>query len=193
MDDAIGDPLLPLDSGDLDSESEVALSKVSVITIHTAKNYGRRLQSYATQTTIESLGHECELVDYRRRNTTVADIVEKSFVEGRMSLLAPLWRVRPFGAAVRALQTRRVKWYAHPFDEFLASKIHLTHPYYSEDEPGGRSAAGGCLRDGQRPGVEQHMERRFRGALLPGLGACGGAPCRLGGEHRAGVVGRVGA
>lgn len=40
--------------------------KVSVITRHAITNYGSLLQAFATQTAIEELGHECEIVDYIR-------------------------------------------------------------------------------------------------------------------------------
>nr|WP_297705750.1 polysaccharide pyruvyl transferase family protein [uncultured Butyrivibrio sp.] len=42
--------------------------KVSIITRHAITNYGSLLQAYATQTAIEELGHECEIVDYIRRD-----------------------------------------------------------------------------------------------------------------------------
>ncbi len=40
--------------------------KVSVITRHAITNYGSLLQAFATQTAIEKLGHECEIIDYIR-------------------------------------------------------------------------------------------------------------------------------
>ena len=40
--------------------------KVSVITRHAIANYGSLLQAFATQKVLESLGHECEIVDYIR-------------------------------------------------------------------------------------------------------------------------------
>lgn len=40
------------------------MKKVGIVTFHRAINYGAVLQSYALQRTIESLGAECEIVDY---------------------------------------------------------------------------------------------------------------------------------
>ncbi|MGQ5427012.1 polysaccharide pyruvyl transferase family protein [Thermophilibacter sp. ZX-H3] len=40
--------------------------KVSVITRHAITNYGSLLQALGTQRAVESLGHECEIVDYIR-------------------------------------------------------------------------------------------------------------------------------
>ncbi len=56
--------------------------KVSVITRHAVSNYGSVLQSYALQKAINSLGCECEIVDYVRddehyRNITSA-LIKKS-------------------------------------------------------------------------------------------------------------------
>lgn len=40
--------------------------KIKVITRHNPSNYGSLLQSIATIKAIESLGHECEIIDYQR-------------------------------------------------------------------------------------------------------------------------------
>lgn len=40
------------------------MAKVGVITLHRVFNYGSVLQAYATQKVIESIGHECEIIDY---------------------------------------------------------------------------------------------------------------------------------
>ncbi len=42
--------------------------KVGVITMHRIINYGSFLQTYATQTIIENLGHKCEIIDYKFPN-----------------------------------------------------------------------------------------------------------------------------
>lgn len=40
------------------------MKKIGILTFHGAKNYGAVLQGYALQKTIQSLGRECEIVDY---------------------------------------------------------------------------------------------------------------------------------
>jgi len=45
--------------------------KVSVITLHHVRNYGSLLQTYATQKTLEALGHEVEIVDFVPRGLTL--------------------------------------------------------------------------------------------------------------------------
>ena len=39
--------------------------KVGIITFHASHNYGSMLQTYALQTTIEKMGYECEVINYR--------------------------------------------------------------------------------------------------------------------------------
>ena len=41
---------------------------VKVITRHAPSNYGSLLQSIATQTVLEHLGYECEMIDYQRKD-----------------------------------------------------------------------------------------------------------------------------
>ncbi len=41
---------------------------IKVITRHTPSNYGSLLQSIATIITIEKLGHDCQIIDYRRKD-----------------------------------------------------------------------------------------------------------------------------
>ena len=38
--------------------------KVEIITLHRITNFGSMLQTYATQTAIEKLGHETEVLDF---------------------------------------------------------------------------------------------------------------------------------
>ena len=38
--------------------------KVGLITFHKSYNCGSILQAYALKKTIESLGHECEIIDF---------------------------------------------------------------------------------------------------------------------------------
>lgn len=42
--------------------------KVGLLTMHRVVNYGSFLQAYATQTIIENLGYDCEIIDYKYPN-----------------------------------------------------------------------------------------------------------------------------
>lgn len=48
--------------------------KVAVITRHAITNYGSLLQAFATQKAIESLGHECQIIDYIRKDESPSEI-----------------------------------------------------------------------------------------------------------------------
>lgn len=56
--------------------------KISLITRHAAINYGSLLQTIATQRAIESLGHECAVVDYIRTDEDVWTI-EKTLLAAK--------------------------------------------------------------------------------------------------------------
>ncbi|OUN47553.1 hypothetical protein B5G20_02190 [Collinsella sp. An7] len=56
--------------------------KVSLITRHAAINYGSLLQTIATQRSIESLGHECSVIDYVRTDEDIWTI-EKTLLESK--------------------------------------------------------------------------------------------------------------
>lgn len=58
--------------------------KVSVITRHAITNYGSLLQALATQMAIESLGHECEIVDYVRTDESTLHL-EGTLLKGKSS------------------------------------------------------------------------------------------------------------
>ncbi|MEY8356622.1 polysaccharide pyruvyl transferase family protein [Lachnospiraceae bacterium 54-53] len=57
--------------------------KVAVITRHSIFNYGSLLQTIATQTSIENLGYDCEIIDYQRDDENyrkIADVLVKRTV-----------------------------------------------------------------------------------------------------------------
>ena len=41
------------------------MGKIGLITFHSAYNFGSTLQAYATQKTIETLGYDCQIINYR--------------------------------------------------------------------------------------------------------------------------------
>ena len=45
------------------------MKKVGLLTMHRVYNVGSALQAYALQHVVESLGYECELIDYRYPTT----------------------------------------------------------------------------------------------------------------------------
>ncbi|WP_029323002.1 polysaccharide pyruvyl transferase family protein [Butyrivibrio sp. AE3004] len=58
--------------------------KIGVITRHAITNYGSLLQAFATQTAIEELGYDCEIIDYIRMDEAYKN-VEKTLLRKKNS------------------------------------------------------------------------------------------------------------
>lgn len=43
--------------------------KIGILTLHRANNYGAALQCYALQCTLQSLGYDAWVIDYRQPDT----------------------------------------------------------------------------------------------------------------------------
>lgn len=67
--------------------------KVEVITRHAITNYGSLLQAFATQKIIEKIGHECEIIDYIRKDESYR-FHEKTLLKGKQKWNSnPLLRI----------------------------------------------------------------------------------------------------
>ena len=88
---------------------------IKVITRHAPSNYGSLLQSIATQTVLERLGHKCEIIDYVRDDehglkavTTALDDKEGwnaySPTQGQLTLTA----VEPCAIAIYSIDGKQV-------------------------------------------------------------------------------------
>lgn len=107
---------------------------VSLITLHNVLNFGSCLQAYASQKTIEALGHSCEIVDYWRANNTPVGRAEASFNAGRLGSFAPLWKIAPLKSIAMIPYKKRMDRRAKPFESYCKRYLNLTRPYYSESE-----------------------------------------------------------
>lgn len=87
---------------------------ISVITLHRVTNFGSLLQTYATQTALETLGHNVEILDFVPEGLTFRRAV---YPRGG-SLVKKLVKLLPL-AAVNAVQYRMT-------DRFLQKHIHLS-------------------------------------------------------------------
>lgn len=95
--------------------------KTGIITFHASHNYGSMLQAYALQQTVLSLGHECEIINFRtqRQKKFFRPFYRKSLLRSKVkALLYPRL----------ALNDRR-KW--RLFERFLNDKYHLSAEEYS--------------------------------------------------------------
>lgn len=74
--------------------------KIGILTFHRSLNYGAVLQAYGLVKSIEKLGYECELIDYRNEKLEERDSI-KRFVKtkeilraGYQFLESPFWFIR---------------------------------------------------------------------------------------------------
>lgn len=74
--------------------------KIGVLTFHRSLNYGAVLQAYGLVKSIEKLGYECELIDYRNERLEESDSI-KRFIKTKEILRAgyqflemPFWFIR---------------------------------------------------------------------------------------------------
>jgi hypothetical protein len=95
--------------------------KTGIITFHASHNYGSMLQAYALQQTVLSLGHECEIINFRT-------LRQKTFYR-------PFYRQNLLRSKVKALLYPRLaindkrKW--RLFERFMKENYHLTAAEYA--------------------------------------------------------------
>lgn len=105
--------------------------RIGILTFHRAINYGAVLQAYALQQTLEAMGHEVWVIDYRQPRVERTD--RRPFqADDKMRLLKGLhlrswWRYDHAKANVMARRER--------FDQFLNHYLRLTEPCGQNDFP----------------------------------------------------------
>lgn len=103
--------------------------QIKVITRHTPNNYGSLLQSIATLRVIESLGHQCEIIDYWKRDEVGMQGILTS-LQGKS-----LWKNSLFKRmAYVALRYPGEKIAALRFDKMRRRYLKLTPRCYSMEE-----------------------------------------------------------
>lgn len=98
--------------------------KIAFITCHNIKNYGSVLQTYATQILLENMGHEVQVIDYRRPGTDNNEILKTRMCLSRIS------RIPIIRTLFRIILVPSIKRSIKVFDEFLKKYIHLTEKVY---------------------------------------------------------------
>lgn len=91
--------------------------KIGLITYHAAYNFGSVLQAYATQYSIEKLGYEVEIIDYRTPSQTLWYTRDITLKKGKRSLIEAPFFLRIWGARKRRVQK---------FEAFISEKMNLT-------------------------------------------------------------------
>ncbi|SCZ79719.1 polysaccharide pyruvyl transferase family protein [Pseudobutyrivibrio xylanivorans] len=102
--------------------------KIDVITRHAITNYGSLLQSLATQTVIEELGHECEIIDYIRADESYKEH-EKTLLKNKKK-----WNNNPFiRFAYLALRQPESIYAGKKFEKQRNSYLKLSKRYSSRE------------------------------------------------------------
>lgn len=98
--------------------------KIGIITYHAAYNFGSMLQAYATQATIEKLGHDAKIINYRMKS-------QKNFYKkyrvhyGKLNFLQDLCQI-----PMHSKKVKREKNY----EKFLDDYFNLTEEFDSPDK-----------------------------------------------------------
>ncbi|MCM1292337.1 MAG: polysaccharide pyruvyl transferase family protein [Bacteroides sp.] len=98
--------------------------KVGIITFHASHNYGSMLQAYALQTTVESLGHQSEIINLRTdRQRQIYQPLHRSFfrTDRLKALVFPMLAMKSW---------RKYKL----FEEFLSNRLHLSEREFATYE-----------------------------------------------------------
>lgn len=99
---------------------------IKVITRHAPSNYGSLLQAMATIQVIESLGHQCEIIDYRKKN--------EIGLQGILTTLQnkPSWNKNPIKKSLYiALRYPGEKIAAHLFEKMRQKYLKMTSRCYT--------------------------------------------------------------
>lgn len=103
--------------------------KICVITLQNVTNYGSVLQTYATQSVLQQMGHQVEFIDYVRSNQTKQHIKKsRKRPNNIFEFIKSIYR-NYIGSLIILEKKRKA------FDEFVKNNIHITPKrYYTVDE-----------------------------------------------------------
>ena len=127
------------------------MKKVLVITRHAIANYGSILQAIATQRAVESLGYDCKVIDYIRKdefknNGLVTAAKQKSYVKKCPPLLLAYYfaRLSENTSANNKFEEMRKKWL--PMTEYYSD---LSNPPLADIYMTGSDQVWGPLMNSQ--------------------------------------------
>ena len=142
--------------------------RTGLITFHFAHHYGAQLQALATMRAIQSLGHDCEIIDYRLPHTTRTNQLFKKSggVRGMASdahtalhygaFQRRFRRFEAFVAEEMSLSPQRYTAFeqlrADPpaYDVYVAGSDQIWNPYIFQDKQFDPSFLLGFVREGRR-------------------------------------------
>ena len=108
--------------------------KISVITVHTSFNYGTVLQTYATQTLLENMGHTVEFADYWRKSNQLEGRVDSMLGMPKLQKCKAVWDRNTFTRRLVRVPLRILLRHIRALfrmDDFLKKYIHFSRRYLS--------------------------------------------------------------
>ncbi len=98
--------------------------KTGIITFHASHNYGSMLQAYALQQTVESLGHDCEIINFRtpRQRRYYRPFYRRTLLRSKVKAL-----LKPVAAWTDCRRSRI-------FERFLLERLRLSEREYASLE-----------------------------------------------------------
>lgn len=98
---------------------------VDVITRHAVTNYGSLLQTYATQATIEKLGHEVEIIDYIKYDERASKVAKASLGNSKFWNKNKIYKM-----TYLIMQTPNFKYMYKRFEKMRKNLIKTTNLNY---------------------------------------------------------------
>ena len=100
--------------------------KIATITCHDVYNYGASLQAYALQHYLESIGHNCQIIDYKpdylSNHYNLRSVANPRFDK---PMLRQLYLMAKLPGRIGSLSRKR------RFDRFTSDYLHLTTTRYA--------------------------------------------------------------
>lgn len=101
------------------------MKRVGILTMHKVDNVGSALQAYALQRVVESLGYECELIDYLYPTT------EHLAYQNRVVQVRELSILELITYLLRKIKASLRKKTDNPFDQFYKANFHCSKQSFS--------------------------------------------------------------
>lgn len=110
--------------------------KIGLMTIHHVRNYGSKLQAYATHKMLSSMGHQCELINYIWPSALcgVSRSMKSTVLNKGNNVAKNLFGV-----------SKKFKRYKDRMDNFLSANMSITKPILTRSEMHGKACDYDCV------------------------------------------------
>ena len=114
--------------------NDASKQSIAVMTLHNSPNYGSCLQTYATQTVLDGLGLDTQIIDYYRQDAIPENETDRA-LNGQLVKKMPIFKLPGMKTLARIPVSRIVARRAAPLNEFRKTRLHLSpEKYYSFEE-----------------------------------------------------------